>query len=72
MRIRNTRHVRQLVPFLHVEADPGETVRVPADSPIPDGFELVEPPAPKPRGKTTARKTTSREPDAAPADSQEQ
>lgn len=69
MRIRNMRHVRLQVPSLHAEAAPGETIRIPADSPIPDGFEPVEVPAPAPKSR---KKTTSRVPDAAPADSQEQ
>lgn len=59
--IRNTNPVRHLVPEIGIEADPGETCRVPAGAPIPEGWELVE-----------AEKKTTRKPPAATADAKEE
>lgn len=56
MKIRNPHPVRHLVPALAIEADPGEEVRVPAGTPVPDGWEIVgEPHAAKKKSEPAAR-----------------
>lgn len=71
MRIRNARHVRLLIPSLGLELDPGEERRIPDATQIPDGLERVEA-APTAAAAKPRKKTTSRQPEAAPAESQEQ
>ena len=63
MRIRNDRDIPLTVPSLHIQAEPGETVFVPAGTRVPDGFSVVVPPR---KSGTTSTKTP-----APPADDQE-
>lgn len=62
-KIQNTRDVRLVVPSLHLETDPGDVERIEKDQPVPDGFEVVQPPSKSDKSTT---------PKAAAADNQEE
>lgn len=44
--IRSIREVGQIVPAFHLAVEPYGEAWIPADAAVPDGFELVAPPAP--------------------------
>lgn len=55
-RITNTTETSRLIPDHHLEAGPGETVRIPVDAPLPGGFAEAD--------KTSVAPRTAKQADA--------